>query len=1040
MLPEQIPYGYYTDVIFSFATIDPNSFEIKAGDSKTADYMQRISAIKLIQPDIRIWIAVGGWAFNDPGPTQTTFSDIAASSANTKKFIDSLVQLMNKYGFDGIDIDWEYPVAEDRSGRGTDYKNFVTFQKALYDRMKGGGLKKQVSLTLPASYWYLQHFDIVNLEKYVDWFNIMSYDMHGSWDIDNKWTGPFVNSHSNMTEIQQALDLLWRNNIKPAKVTFGMAFYSRSFALTSSSCNTPGCGISSGGNAGKCSGTTGVLLHAEIQDEIAARKLTPTLHREAAVKSVSWGDQWVSFDDAATWRLKANIIRGQCIPGVMVWAMSQDDKDGTNIKALTSSVGRKQMAVPNFTIKQPVRDLPQPVKTCRWSGCYSGCPDGFKAVQRDGHKEAMLSTENCLADGMSVFCCPSDQDLPVCTWRGHRNSGACQPGCNSGEVSVGSLRVGCSSRHQSACCTNVGSTSSYGMCKWVGEAPTCNKGCPSDFPNKIVSTNTADGGEQPCVSGNKHYCCQNPTPADFTNCEWVKKGNPAKFPDKDFICEDVCGSDRIKVATEVTNPYSGTNSGCFGGAWAYCCKPPVALVPRGDDDPYGGVQNKEFQTLLEDYMQNPTCPATVLFIDPGDMFTGAANQKRSLELEAAEHRVLYGRAKDCKLDHYIRLTQYAALMLTAAANVLKQFSVVWNDIFAGHYDTELEADNLRTYFNRHPDILDPHSLINYVLLNPLRAGPGIRQNQRTEEMFCHYVGTRRKRDVQLRSSSTAVELASRHVWWMEAGNNGQPSMAVILEGILNGDLSPHYARWQWIDGARRTGPMLEMAYWIGPNAGQPSGSQYDRYRDTHTLNHGEPDRWVVFHFHINADFNSYPYLWETNGHTYIGVQSIQVFHAHESTGPTNGGAWRVQGNSNADARTQRDGFVCPEDELWYIGTDEGLPSGSDQLQRNLRQWAQNLFNEGYLSSESIALIMRDLTFYNNGEINVQDSSNADFMSYWAPNPRYQQSMYTINWVRRYDTFILSPTEPPPQSPTRKRNQEEKEIRSVGERIGGEGKW
>ncbi|KAK1779167.1 hypothetical protein QBC45DRAFT_140060 [Copromyces sp. CBS 386.78] len=101
--------------------------------------------------------------------------------------------------------------------------------------------------------------------------------------------------------------------------------------------------------------------------------------------------------------------------------------------------------------------------------------------------------------------------------------------------------------------------------------------------------------------------------------------------------------------------------------------------------------------------------------------------------------------------------------------------------------------------------------------------------------------------------------------------------------------------------------------------------------------------YVVFHFHINSDFDNYPYLREAHGHTYIGVQSIQVFHSHESTGPTNGGAWRVPGNSNVDPRTQRDGFVCPEDELWCIGMDEGLPSGSDQLQRNLQQWAQNLF-------------------------------------------------------------------------------------------------
>jgi chitinase len=69
--------------------------------------MERISSIKLLQPDIQIWIAVGGWTFNDPGePTAETFGKIAASQSKQEKFIDSLLKLMNTFGFDGIDIDW----------------------------------------------------------------------------------------------------------------------------------------------------------------------------------------------------------------------------------------------------------------------------------------------------------------------------------------------------------------------------------------------------------------------------------------------------------------------------------------------------------------------------------------------------------------------------------------------------------------------------------------------------------------------------------------------------------------------------------------------------------------------------------------------------------------------------------------------------------------------------------------------------------------------------------------------------------------------
>lgn len=122
MAPENIPYGVYTHIksvlasplfarantaSFAFATIDPVTFEIKPGDSNTKGLMERISSIKLLQPEIEIWIAVGGWTFNDPWqPTAETFGKIAGSESLQDKFIDSLLKLMNTFGFDGIDIDW----------------------------------------------------------------------------------------------------------------------------------------------------------------------------------------------------------------------------------------------------------------------------------------------------------------------------------------------------------------------------------------------------------------------------------------------------------------------------------------------------------------------------------------------------------------------------------------------------------------------------------------------------------------------------------------------------------------------------------------------------------------------------------------------------------------------------------------------------------------------------------------------------------------------------------------------------------------------
>lgn len=68
-------------------------------------------------------------------------------------------------------------------------------------------------------------------------------------------------AHTNLTEIQLALDLLWRNDIDPSKVVLGIGFYGRSFTMEDSSCNIPGCAWSSGGNPGTCTDTEGILSY-----------------------------------------------------------------------------------------------------------------------------------------------------------------------------------------------------------------------------------------------------------------------------------------------------------------------------------------------------------------------------------------------------------------------------------------------------------------------------------------------------------------------------------------------------------------------------------------------------------------------------------------------------------------------------------------------------------------------------------------------------------------------------------------------------------
>ncbi|KAJ5933736.1 chitinase [Penicillium verhagenii] len=358
MSPDEIPLGYYTHLNYAFLYIDPDTYEVASMDSEVASLYDNVTDLKIKQPDLEVWISVGGWSFNDPGSTEHVFSDLAASKSAQKTFYASLITLMINKGFDGLDIDWEYPAASDRYGTDADYENFVDFLQNLRDAFDASGYSFGLSITLPSSYWYLQHFDIVSIDPIIDWFNIMTYDLHGTWDGDDPYVGAVAMAHTNLTEITESLDLLWRNNIDPARVNLGLGFYGRSFTMSDSSCMTAGCAFSGGGTAGPCTASAGILSDVEIRNIIANEGATVTLDEVAAVQIVTWDtNQWVSYDDATTIKMKVDYANSLCLGGTMVWAVDLDDSNVDNYGDLGSiydtSVKKKR------SIQEGSKSVPQ---------------------------------------------------------------------------------------------------------------------------------------------------------------------------------------------------------------------------------------------------------------------------------------------------------------------------------------------------------------------------------------------------------------------------------------------------------------------------------------------------------------------------------------------------------------------------------------------------------------------------------------------------------------------------------------------------------
>ncbi|CAK7221304.1 hypothetical protein SBRCBS47491_004482 [Sporothrix bragantina] len=625
--PENVPIGVYTHINFAFASIDPNTFAVVPADSGDVDLYTRITNLKKQDQALKVYIAIGGWTFNDPGPTAKTFSNLVGSIANQQAFFRST------YNFDGVDIDWEYPVADDRSGSPEDYANYPAFLRNLkLALLASSGGRSGVTVTLPVSYWYLQNFDISSMEPWVDWFNVMSYDLHGLWDKDNKWLGPFLNSHTNLTEISEYLDLLWRNDIPPSKVNLGLAFYTRTFVASDPGCMQPACLFDAVGSPGPCTNNAGTLSNAELTNMVRNAGVTPTLDKDAAVQIAAVGRNWITYDDAESWALKLDFARGVCLGGVMVWAISEDYTDGTYSKQLQSVTQyRSPSVISNIivggdggtgsTVDGPTSLVLR--NQCMWANCGQSCPAGYSTVPRKDNSGSGIMNDGsrCRGGQLRTFCCPANERIPTCGWYDF-NNGKCGKKFNSvcpagseqiiGPYSteVGSTGIACNNGgFQVACCETkpfVTTDLGYASCQWDGTPPDCNdnrngndpvtaicRQYDSEFSYALFASPAGDGAVH-CNGGyDRMYCCNPPTTeAQWLSCSWV-------FPNHhdDGFCEAYCPAGTVRLAMKDPEVYFS----CSGnqGGWAYCCTP-MFLSEAENDDETGDA----FSAALVDVVQN----------------------------------------------------------------------------------------------------------------------------------------------------------------------------------------------------------------------------------------------------------------------------------------------------------------------------------------------------------------------------------------------------------------------------------------------------
>ncbi|CAF0996804.1 unnamed protein product [Adineta steineri] len=361
-----IPGDKITHINYAFANIgsdgrialgDPWADVEKAFPGDTWDQPLRGNFNQLIKlkqkySHIHTLISIGGWTWSGK------FSDIAVSSESRNKFAQSCVEFIRKYSFDGVDIDWEYPVSGGLPGnihRPEDKQNYVLLLKELRQELDKAGQADSrtylLTVATGAGTERIADMDVAGMSTYLDWINVMTYDFHaaGGWESKTGHNAPlFKNDDETTADVapsfikskyncHEAIQGYIAAGTPRSKLIMGLGLYGRGWQGVSSKEQN---GFSQSASSQPPVGTweNGVFDYDHIK-----KSYLPTYTRY-------WDDQskvpflynstttiWISYDDVQSIDIKSDYIKREKLAGAMFWELSSDrncDLVGATFKAL----------------------------------------------------------------------------------------------------------------------------------------------------------------------------------------------------------------------------------------------------------------------------------------------------------------------------------------------------------------------------------------------------------------------------------------------------------------------------------------------------------------------------------------------------------------------------------------------------------------------------------------------------------------------------------------------------------------------------------
>ncbi|KAL0427651.1 UNVERIFIED_CONTAM: Nod factor hydrolase protein 1 [Sesamum latifolium] len=319
--PSSINTKLFTHVYYAFLAPNNDTFKFHVDDQAQAlQLLNFTSTLHAKKPPVKTLFSVGGGAAGT-----AFFTRMAADPSSRAAFIHSSVEVARKFGFDGVDLDWEFPQDS------TDMQNLAyLLDEWRAEVEKEAGATGRPPLLLTAAVYYsadtflsgpARAYPSGSISKNLDWINVMNYDYHGKWDPTATGAQAALFDPKSNVSTSYGLGSWIRVGVPRSKLIMGLPLYGRTWQLKDPRFHGVGAPAVDVGP-----GPDGVLTYAEVVKFNRDHKAKVVYDLDTvSVYSVA-GTSWVGYDDTTTVTVKIGYARGLKLRGYFFWAVNGDYK------------------------------------------------------------------------------------------------------------------------------------------------------------------------------------------------------------------------------------------------------------------------------------------------------------------------------------------------------------------------------------------------------------------------------------------------------------------------------------------------------------------------------------------------------------------------------------------------------------------------------------------------------------------------------------------------------------------------------------------